>query len=121
MRSQHHSADPPAGAEAEVDFGDVKVRLAGELVTCYLFAMRLCYSGKAVHRVFTSWGQAAFLEGHVHALSVLGGVPRGKVPLRQSQGRGRPGAGLAGPRGERAMDRVPLALRHRGRVLPARD
>ncbi|MEU1194507.1 hypothetical protein [Streptomyces sp. NPDC005859] len=30
------------GVEAEVDFGDVKVRLAGELVTCHLFAMRLC-------------------------------------------------------------------------------
>jgi transposase len=67
------------GAEAEVDFGDVKVRLAGELVTCYLFAMRLSYSGKAVHRVFASCGQEAFLEGHVHALSVLGGVPTGKV------------------------------------------
>ncbi|MEU6192313.1 IS21 family transposase [Streptomyces sp. NPDC047061] len=67
------------GAEAEVDFGDVKVRLAGEQVTCFVFAMRLSYSGKAVHRVFASCGQEAFLEGHVHALSVLGGVPTGKV------------------------------------------
>ncbi|MFI1409853.1 transposase [Streptomyces sp. NPDC020707] len=67
------------GAEAEVDFGDVKVRLAGELVTCFVFAMRLSYSGKAVHRGFASCGQEAFLGGHVHALSVLGGVPRGKV------------------------------------------
>ncbi|MEU2982040.1 hypothetical protein [Streptomyces hirsutus] len=38
------------GQEAEVDFGDVTVRLAGELVTCYLFSFRLSYSGKAVHR-----------------------------------------------------------------------
>ncbi|MFJ7280986.1 IS21 family transposase [Kitasatospora sp. NPDC098663] len=67
------------GAEAEVDFGDVTVRLAGELVTCYLFAFRLSYSGKAVHRVFASAGQEAFFEGHVHALNVLGGVPTGKV------------------------------------------
>ncbi|MDG9710590.1 MFS transporter [Streptomyces sp. DH10] len=67
------------GAEAEADFGDVKVRLAGEQVTCFVFAMRLSYSGKAVHRVFASCGQEAFLEGHVHALSVLGGVPTGKV------------------------------------------
>lgn len=29
------------GAEAEVDFGDVTGKLAGELVTCYLFAFRL--------------------------------------------------------------------------------
>jgi transposase len=67
------------GAEAEVDFGDVTVRLAGELVTCYLFAFRMSYSGKAVHRVFASAGQEAFFEGHVHALNVLGGVPTGKV------------------------------------------
>lgn len=67
------------GAEAEVDFGDVTVRLAGELVTCYLFAFRLSYSGKAVHRIFASAGQEAFFEGHVHALNVLGGVPTSKV------------------------------------------
>src|SRR3954466_14175727 len=67
------------GAEAEVDFGDVTVRLAGELVTCYLFAFRMSYSGKAVHRIFASAGQEAFFEGHVHALNVLGGVPTGKV------------------------------------------
>lgn len=67
------------GMEAEVDFGDVSVRLAGELVTCYLFSFRLSYSGKAVHRVFASCGQEAFLEGHVHALRTLGGVPRGNV------------------------------------------
>ncbi|PVC80849.1 IS21 family transposase [Streptomyces sp. CS014] len=67
------------GAEAEVDFGDVTVNLAGELVTCYLFAFRMSYSGKAVHRIFASAGQEAFFEGHVHALSVLGGVPTGKV------------------------------------------
>lgn len=67
------------GHEAEVDFGDVTVRLAGELVTCYLFSFRLSYSGKAVHRVFASCGQEAFFEGHVHALRTLGGVPRSKV------------------------------------------
>ncbi|GGZ92473.1 transposase [Streptomyces echinoruber] len=69
----------PPGMEAEVDFGDVAVRLAGELVTCYLFSFRLSYSGKAVHWVFASAGQEAFFEGHVHALRVLGGVPRGRA------------------------------------------
>jgi transposase len=67
------------GVEAEVDFGDVTVRLAGEQVKCCLFAFRLSYSGKAVHRIFASGGQEAFLEGHVHAFTVLGGVPSGKV------------------------------------------
>jgi transposase len=63
------------GVEAEVDFGDVAVRLRGEQVTCALFSFRLSYSGKAVHRIFASGGQEAFFEGHVHALDVLGGVP----------------------------------------------
>jgi len=67
------------GVEAEVDFGDVTVRLAGQTVVCYLFSFRLSYSGKAVHRIFASGGQEAFFEGHVHALSVLGGAPTGKV------------------------------------------
>jgi hypothetical protein len=67
------------GAEAEVDFGEVVVLLRGEQVTCSLFSFRMSYSGKAVHRIFASGGQEAFLEGHVHALSVLGAVPTGKV------------------------------------------
>ncbi|MER6470960.1 IS21 family transposase [Streptomyces collinus] len=67
------------GMEAEVDFGDVSVRLADELVTCYLFSFRLSYSGKAVHRVCAFCSQEAFFEGHVHALRTLGGVPRSKV------------------------------------------
>jgi transposase len=63
------------GAEAEVDFADVWVRLAGEPVRCHLFTLRLSYSGKAVHRVFASEAQEAFMEGHVEAFRVLGGVP----------------------------------------------
>jgi hypothetical protein len=39
----------------------------------------LSFSGKAVHRVFLSSGQEAFLEGHAHALRTLGGVPTGAV------------------------------------------
>ncbi|WP_416873931.1 Mu transposase domain-containing protein [Kitasatospora sp. SC0581] len=68
-----------SAVDAEVDFIDVTVRLAGKLTTCYLFTFRLTYSGKAVHRIFASAGQEAFLEGHVHALSTIGGVPTGHV------------------------------------------
>ena len=67
------------GAEAEVDFGDVWIMLAGVLTKCYLFTFRLSYSGKSVHRVTVSCGQEAFFEGHAHAFGVLGGVPCGKV------------------------------------------
>jgi len=63
------------GAEAEVDFGDVTVELGGQLTRCFLFAFRLSCSGKGVHRVFASQAQEAFLEGHVTALEVTGGVP----------------------------------------------
>jgi transposase len=67
------------GAEAEVDFGDVWIRLGGVMTKCFLFTLRLSYSGKAVHRVFASQGQEAFIEGHLHAFAVLGGVPTGKI------------------------------------------
>jgi len=72
---QHH----PPGLEAEVDFGELWVRLAGTLVKFYLFAFRMSYSGKAVHLVSATCGQEAFLEGHVHAFTVLGGVPAGQI------------------------------------------
>jgi transposase len=63
------------GAEAEVDFADVWVRLSGEPVQCHLFTLRMSYSGKAVHRVYASESQEAFMQGHVEAFEVLGGVP----------------------------------------------
>jgi transposase len=72
---QHH----PPGQDAEVDFGELWVRLAGVMTKCFLFVFRLSYSGKAVHKVFATCGQEAFLEGHVHAFTALGGVPAGQV------------------------------------------
>jgi transposase len=63
------------GAEAEVDFGEVWVDLAGTRTKCYLFTLRLSHSGKAVHRVYASQGQEAFIEGHLASFAVLGGVP----------------------------------------------
>ena len=69
----------PPGAEAEVDFADLWVRLAGQMTKCFLFTLRLSHSGKAVHRVFASQGQEAFLEGHVAAFEALGGVPFDKI------------------------------------------
>jgi transposase len=67
------------GAEAEVDFADLWIDLAGVRTKVFLFTLRLSYSGKAVHRVFASQGQEAFLEGHLHAFAVLGGVPVDKI------------------------------------------
>jgi hypothetical protein len=37
------------GEEAEADFGELWIRPAGAPTKVYLFALRLSYSGKAVH------------------------------------------------------------------------
>ena len=63
------------GTEAEVDFGEFWARIAGGLVKCWMFVMRLCCSGRAYHAAFTSQGQEAFLQGHVLAFAHFGGVP----------------------------------------------
>jgi transposase len=63
------------GAEAEVDFGQVSIMVADDMTVCHLFAYRLSFSGKGVHRVYASQAQEAFLEGHVTAFEVTGGVP----------------------------------------------
>jgi transposase len=63
------------GAEAEVDFGEVWVVLAGLKTKCHMFAFRLSNSGKAVHRVYSTQGQEAFLEGHIDAFETIGGIP----------------------------------------------
>ncbi len=63
------------GAEAEVDFADLWIELAGVRTKCFLFTLRLSFSGKAVHRAYSTQGQEAFLEGHQQAFEVFGGVP----------------------------------------------
>ncbi|NYE20008.1 IS21 family transposase [Microbacterium immunditiarum] len=63
------------GEEAEVDFGEVWVILAGVKTKCHLFTFRLSHSGKSVHRVYSTQSQEAFLEGHFDAFEELGGIP----------------------------------------------
>lgn len=63
------------GAEAEVDFGEVWVVLNGVKTKCHMFIFRLSYSGRAIHRIYPTQAQEAFLEGHIDAFQVLGGIP----------------------------------------------
>lgn len=63
------------GAEAEVDFGEVWVILAGVKTKCHMFVFRMSNSGKAIHRVYSTQSQEAFLEGHLDAFDEIGGVP----------------------------------------------
>lgn len=65
----------PAGAEAEVDFGEFHAVIGGESLKCWMFVMRLSHSGKAFHIAFATQAQEAFLEGHVLAFEYFGGVP----------------------------------------------
>ncbi len=63
------------GAEAEVDFGEVWVVVAGVKTKCHMFTFRLSHSGKAIHRVYPTQAQEAFLEGHIDAFDDIGGIP----------------------------------------------
>jgi transposase len=63
------------GAEAEVDFGEFHMLLAGVDVTVWMFVMRLSHSGRAFHLAFGNQAQESFLEGHVRAFDHFGAVP----------------------------------------------
>jgi hypothetical protein len=66
------------GDEAEVDFGDVVVRLAGQEVRCFLFCLRLSFSGKAVHRFPCRAGRRRSSRA-ASTRSGSWGVPAGKI------------------------------------------
>jgi len=63
------------GEEAEVDFGEATIILAGEPIAVHLFHLRLSCSGKGVTLAALAPDQAAFLEGHAVAFERIGGVP----------------------------------------------
>lgn len=63
------------GAEAEVDFGEFRAWVDGVYLKLWMFALRLSHSGRAVHVAYANQAQESFLDGHVHAFNVLGGVP----------------------------------------------
>jgi len=62
------------GAEAEVDWGEAVVEIAGQRVELGLFLMRACHSGAAFVLAFERQTQQAFLEAHVEAFRFFGGV-----------------------------------------------
>jgi transposase len=64
------------GTDAQVDWGEAVVIIAGERVTVQMFFMRLCYSRKLFVRAFPTQKQEAFFEGHVMAFHHFGGIPR---------------------------------------------
>jgi transposase len=65
---------PPG--EAQVDFGEATVRLAGAETKVALFVMTLPYSGAIFVQAFPRECTETFLEGHRRAFEHFGGVPR---------------------------------------------
>jgi len=63
------------GEEAECDFGEFMAWIAGALVKCWMFCLRLSHSGRGFHVAFCHQAQEAFFEGHVRAFEHFGGVP----------------------------------------------
>ena len=61
------------GAEAEVDWGEAIVLIAGVRTKVYLFLMRACFSGACFVQAHLRCTQQAFLEAHVDALEFFGG------------------------------------------------
>ena len=64
------------GMDAQVDWGEAWVEMAGERVEVQLFVLRLCYSRKVFSMAFPTQRQEAFFAGHVAAFAYLGGVPQ---------------------------------------------
>lgn len=64
------------GTDAQVDWGECEVQLAGAAVTVQFFCMRLSYSRRMFVMAFPTQSQVAFFEGHVQAFRYFGGVPQ---------------------------------------------
>jgi transposase len=65
-----------AGDEAQVDFFEVTVEIAGAWVKAWKFLLRLMYSGREFAWLYQRCDKLAFFDGHVRAFAHLGGIPR---------------------------------------------
>ncbi len=63
-------------AEAQCDWGEAQVRIAGVEQTAQLFLLRLAYSLKPFVCAFPTARQECFFAGHEAAFALFGGVPR---------------------------------------------
>jgi transposase len=64
------------GQDAQCDFGEAQVILAGQQVTAQYLVLTLCYSTLPFVMAFPHQRQEALFEGHVAAFQFFGGVPR---------------------------------------------
>jgi transposase len=64
------------GQDAQVDWGEAQVDLAGERVTVQVFVMTLCYSRRTFVMAFPTQRQECFFAGHEAACRFFRGVPQ---------------------------------------------
>lgn len=65
-----------AGADAQADWGEGQVVMAGVQITVALFSLRLCYSRRLFVVAYPTQKAEAFLEAQVRAFGYFEGVPR---------------------------------------------
>jgi transposase len=63
------------GIDAQVDWGEAWVILAGEMIKVHFFVMRLNYSRRPFVKAYPAENQVAFLDGHVEGFHHFQGVP----------------------------------------------
>ncbi|RMF18657.1 MAG: IS21 family transposase [Deltaproteobacteria bacterium] len=64
------------GDEAQVDFFEVTVEVAGVRRKAWMFVMRMMYSGRDFAWLYDWADQVCFLDGHVSAFEHFGAVPQ---------------------------------------------
>lgn len=65
-----------AGQDAQVDWGEASIRLAGQEIKAHFLSMRLNHSKARFVMAFPFEKQEAFFEGHIQGFHFFGGVPR---------------------------------------------
>jgi transposase len=63
------------GADAQGDWGEAVVLMAGKQITVQVFTLRLNYSRKLFVCAYPTQRQECFLDTHVHAFHHFGGIP----------------------------------------------
>lgn len=63
------------GQDAQADWAEAEVELAGERITVPVFGMRLCYSRAMLLCAYPTQRQECLFDGHVRAFEFFGGVP----------------------------------------------
>jgi transposase len=64
------------GIDAQVDWGEAWVILAGVVIKVHIFVMRLNYSRRLFVRAYPAENQVAFFDGHVEAFHHFQGIPQ---------------------------------------------